>query len=87
MIRDGIDQPRVARKLRRDGWMPIETAPLVNRSSYRPDEPLEGNVVEGLTTHGYQVEAHYDATGDYEDRWTNRYGNIIYRLTHRRPLR
>lgn len=91
MIRDGIDHHRVTRKLRKDGWLPIEEAPLATPNvvdiSAGIDIQVDPIVLEGLTAHGYVVEAHYDANGDYEDRWTNRYGNIVYVLTHWRPLR
>lgn len=90
MIRDGIDHPSVARKLRKDGWADISTALLATANVINLDAGIDVTVdpiiVEGLTSHGYIVEAHYDATGDYEDRWTNRFGNVVYLLTHWRPM-
>lgn len=85
MIKDGLAEPKVARALKREGWRCISTAPIARRVwdgvAVVPAE------IEGLTHHGLVVIAVYDPTGkDCEDRWTNRFGNTVYVLTHWRPL-
>lgn len=90
MIRDGIDRPPVSRALAKEGWAHISTAPIatpdiVNLSA-GIDVVVDPMSVEGLTADGIEVIAYYDARGDYEDRWTNRYGSKVYQLTHWRHL-
>lgn len=83
MIKDGLAEPKVPRRLKREGWRDISTAPLAKR--YRYNECAFPAEIEGLTTHGMTVIARYCANGTYEDQWTNLTGKVVFQLTHWRP--
>lgn len=88
MIRDGVDAQPVARRLRREGWRDISTVTFADHYSgcLRMGLTVRPTIIEGLTSHGVTVLARYDASGDYEDRWTNISGTIAFNLTHWRPV-
>jgi hypothetical protein len=75
-------------------WHPMDTVQLGACSEWWRCKSSDNLVVEVVpyiiearTTRGKVVRAYYQAHGDYEDRWTDKSGRTVYKLTHWRPIR